>query len=551
MDPILNGLDAEQRAAVTAPVGLLSVLAGPGSGKTRVLTHRIAYRCESGTADASHVLASTFSRRAARELKQRLNHLGVGRKVVAGTFHGLALKQLKRHASDNDQKPPQLLQGRQRLLSSLVPDLESVAVRSISTEIDWAQARCINPDQYPDRAKAADRHPLVPLGQVADVSALYSDTKRNRRLLDFNDLLTQWTSLLHSDPVFSAAQRWRFRHLFIDEMQDLTPRQIALICALLDGRTDAFFVGDPDQAIYAFAGASADLDLTEKFPGIQQLTLTSNHRCSPQIVDASNALSSRSHQSSRPQGSQVVRHEVTRSKTPLVQCVLGARDPNTPWNEIAVLARTNAQISEAAERLKSAGVPVTVRPKASLFDPRSADNADSDANDGVQLATFHAAKGLEWSSVILHDVAATGPEPEERRLLFVAMTRATSKLTVLTHRTQDDWLPELGYSDPPVVEPAASAWQQEIERGRRLLATNADPLFSDIMEWREAVAHAARIMPTAVLTKERARRIAGRRPSSTEELAQLAGWGPAVESELAAGLLAVVRQSVSSSTTEV
>ncbi|MFV1991585.1 MAG: UvrD-helicase domain-containing protein, partial [Acidimicrobiales bacterium] len=135
MDPILKGLDAEQRAAVTAPVELLCVVAGPGSGKTRVLTHRIAYRCQNDSADASHVLAATFSRRAARELRQRLYRLGVGNDVVAGTFHGLGFTQLKRHARDNDKSLPRLIQRRQRLLASLAPGLDSAAVRSVSTEI--------------------------------------------------------------------------------------------------------------------------------------------------------------------------------------------------------------------------------------------------------------------------------------------------------------------------------------------------------------------------------------------------------------------------------
>ncbi|MFV1991626.1 MAG: 3'-5' exonuclease, partial [Acidimicrobiales bacterium] len=349
----------------------------------------------------------------------------------------------------------------------------------------------------------------------------------------------------------SAAQRWRFRHLFIDEMQDLTPRQIDLISALLGERHDAFFVGDPDQAIYGFAGASSELDLTKEFPGIRYLTLTANHRSSPQIVEASNALSSLPHRSSQPAGPQVARHEVTGPAGPLVQCVLTAHDLNANWSDIPVLARNNAQVNDAAELLKAAGMPVTVRPGANLFDAKDSDSAINVESDGVQLATFHASKGLEWPAVVLHDVVTTGPEPEELRLLFVAMTRATRMLTVLSHRAEDDWLAELRYSDPAAVDTAELPWQQEIRRGRSLLAESTDPLFDEIIEWRDEVAHAARIMPIAVLTTDRARRIAGRRPDSAEELAELAGWGPAVESKLAPGLLAILGQSANSSTTDV
>jgi ATP-dependent DNA helicase UvrD/PcrA len=609
VDHILDGLDNEQIAAVTAPVELLAVVAGPGAGKTRVLTRRIAYRCRSGSADASHVLAATFSRRAARELKERLHQLGIGRDLVVGTFHGLALSQLRMHARDNDRALPTLVHGRERILSSLAPELDTSALRSVSAEIDWALARCIPTQSYAEQAEVAQRRPGVALGQVAEIAQNYLQAKRNRRIYDFNDLLEQWTSLLQQDAVFSAAQRWRFRHLFIDEMQDLTKRQIKLVAALLDGGQDGFFVGDPDQSIYGFAGAGSEADLHAEFPGIQQLELKRNHRSTPEIVAASSPLATRSHQSSRDNGPDVARYEASAGGAPLVRAATEARDSASSWSQIAVLARSNAQVTRAAEILNAAGIPHSVRRKAQLLDSEGMDLAlrrlgklqtieqvfgalpelgleatrlkeltrlvedyrladsggspsglrtwlrlDNSINveqEGIQLATFHASKGLEWPAVILHDVRSAGTEAEERRLLFVAMTRASESLTILSHRAALDWLPDIAYSTVTGSATAQPPWRQELQRGRIALTSPSDPVLEAVMAWRGGVAQRARITPTAVLTSERARRIAEQHPVTIEDLAELAGWGPAVSRELAVGLLAALDQSDSSSTTGV
>ena len=262
-DPLLADLDPHQRAAVTDPHVPLAILAPAGSGKTRVLTRRIAFRVREGLAEGRHVLAVTFTRRAAGELVDRLDALGVDSAVTAGTFHSLALAQLRSRAADRRQEPPRVLDRKGRILGPLLGSKRSngastaLAVTDVAGEIEWAKARMITPDRYADAARATERRVPRPAGDLAALYARYEAEKRRRHLLDFDDLLGWCADAIERDADFAASQRWRFRHLFVDEFQDATPLQTRLLRAWLGDRPDLCVVGDGAQAIYAFAGADA------------------------------------------------------------------------------------------------------------------------------------------------------------------------------------------------------------------------------------------------------------------------------------------------------
>ena len=300
VDDLLRGLDATQRDAVTSRAAPLAILAGAGSGKTRVLTRRIAWQAREGIVDPRHVLALTFTRKAAGELRTRLGRLGVEHAVTAGTFHAIALAQLRRRADDEQRTMPTLLERKVRLLVPLVNVRGREAglrAAELASEIEWAKARLVRPDGYERAVTLAARTPPRPAAEVADVYREYERQKRRRGLVDFDDLISGCADVLERDADFAAAQRWRFRHLFVDEFQDASPAQFRLLRAWLGDRSDLCVVGDGDQAIYGFAGADPTFLVRftaqfppERFPDVGVVRLGSNYRSTPQVVAAAGAV---------------------------------------------------------------------------------------------------------------------------------------------------------------------------------------------------------------------------------------------------------------------
>jgi len=296
---ILNGLTESQRNAVMSDEEPLCVIAPAGSGKTRVLTRRVARRILDGTADAERVMVVTFTRKAAAELHQRLERLGAGQ-VVAGTFHALAYGEIRRRWADNDERPARLVDGPSKLVAKLVAKHVAKLVEdthgddlvaSISSEISWAQARLVDPASYPEAARAALRKGPEP-EMVAEIYERYVEMKVRHRVMDMDDLLVCAAEQLENDRSSAERFRWRFRHLFVDEFQDVNPAQWRLLRVWLGGRRDLFVVGDPHQAIYSWNGADPSLirRLPELLPGTSVINLETNHRCSPQILAAASAV---------------------------------------------------------------------------------------------------------------------------------------------------------------------------------------------------------------------------------------------------------------------
>lgn len=384
-DPLLDDLDASQRAAVTEPGSPLAILAPAGSGKTRVLTRRIAWSAREGRADPRRVLAVTFTRKAAGELAGRLRTLGVGGAVTAGTFHALALAQLRRRASERGRELPSLLDRKGRLLAPLIGARGAeagVAITEVASEIEWAKACSIRPDQFASEAERAGRRLPRPASELADLYARYEAEKHRRRLLDFEDLLWWCAEAIETDTEFAAAQRFRFRHLFVDEFQDVNPAQLRLVRAWLGDRRDLCVVGDDAQAIYGFAGAdsSALSDFRAHFPGAQVARLKVNYRSTPQVIAASAAALSGSSGAHRPVPQAVVdagpMPTVTAYPTAeaeadgVARALLQAHRQGLPWHSMAVLYRINAQSAAFEISLKHADVPYRI-PGAGRFVDRS------------------------------------------------------------------------------------------------------------------------------------------------------------------------------------
>jgi DNA helicase-2/ATP-dependent DNA helicase PcrA len=380
VDALLDGLDATQRDAVTSRAAPLAILAGAGSGKTRVLTRRIAWQSREGLVDPAHVLAVTFTRKAAGELRTRLSRLGVRESVTAGTFHAIALAQLRRRADELGRAMPGLLDRKVRVILPLLPHRgreAALLAAELAAEIEWAKARLVKPDGYERAVGAAGRATPRPPAEVADVYRGYEREKRKRGLVDFDDLITGCADVLEREPEFAAAQRWRFRHLFVDEFQDASAAQFRLLRAWLGDRSDLCVVGDPDQAIYGFAGADAGYLAgfrrsfpPEHFAEVGVVQLGSNYRSTPQVVAAASAVlgppgrrRARVH-APRPDGPAPTFTEYPTADDEargVARALRSAESAQLPWSRMAVLYRVNAQSALFEEALARAGIPFRVR----------------------------------------------------------------------------------------------------------------------------------------------------------------------------------------------
>ncbi len=371
-DPLLDDLDASQRAAVTAPGAPLAILAPAGSGKTRVLTRRIAWSAREGRADPRRVLAVTFTRKAAGELAGRLRALGVDGPVTAGTFHALALAQLRRRASERGRELPALLERKGRILGPLIGARGAdagVKITAVASEIEWAKARGLRPEEFETAAARAGRRLPRPAPELADLYARYESEKRRRRLLDFDDLLWWCAEAIETDPEFAAAQRFRFRHFFVDEFQDVSPAQLRLVRAWLGDRSDLCVVGDDAQAIFGFAGADASVlsGFERHFPGAEVVRLRVNYRSTPQVIAASAAALSGDSGVRRPLPRAVVEAGPVPTVTAyenaddeadgVARALLAAHARGVPWRAMAVLYRINAQSAGFEISLRRLGVP--------------------------------------------------------------------------------------------------------------------------------------------------------------------------------------------------
>jgi DNA helicase-2/ATP-dependent DNA helicase PcrA len=617
-EALLADLDSDQRAAVTSESQLVAVIAGAGSGKTRVLTRRVAWRIATGTADGAHTLVLTFTREAAGELRRRLPRLGLTDRIAAGTFHSIAHAVLRQRWLDLDQQPKKVTTDRKRIVAALMghDDLDELVA-----ELDWATARGLAPDDYEGAVRRGDRRSSVAPARAAEALAAYQREKHRRGVIDLDDMVMLTNQSLERDADFADSVRWRYRHVLVDEAQDLNPLQHRLVDLLRSGRDDLFLVGDPAQSIYGFNGSDPGLllDVSGRFPGIEVVRLPVNHRCTPQIVEAgAHALRIDGQlaeiRSARPDGPSVavVAHDDEVAEATWIATQVARLDPTLVRSgQVAVLARTHAVLVLMRAALARAGVPIRrqidgagtplapllqeayrkgnaeamrawIRDLAEPLDVaapvddsrlevasaaidflrenpvgdglafrtwiRDTDPFGRDV-PGVELLTFHGAKGREWRTVFLvgcetslvpHRSATTNAaRAEEARLLYVALTRATDDLTVSWALRRGGYRRKL----TPLLEGFTSVAPPMSPPPVALVGNSRPPklvVLDRLRTWRDATARASGILPDAVCTDRTLATIAERRPASADELDQVTGLGAITSRRLFDGIAAAL-----------
>jgi DNA helicase-2/ATP-dependent DNA helicase PcrA len=666
-ESLLAGLNQAQMEAVTTAGAPVVVMAGAGSGKTRVLTRRIAWRVVDDQTDPNRVLALTFTRKAATELRQRLRALGLRDQVTAATFHATALLQLRQRWAERSVVPPTLLDHRTRFVARLLPRSPKVNPADVVTEIDWARARVVAPEHYGAAAPEAGRTPPLPAEAMAEIMVRYQQEKRQRRLVDFDDLLMLAIRDLRADTVYAEAVRWRYRHLYVDEFQDVNPLQYELLSEWRGRSDDLFVVGDPNQAIYGWNGADPNLlaRFVRREPSATVIELTTNYRSTPQVLAVAAALTNApplaAERAEGPAPTITAYPDDEAEAAGIALRVRAARSVAGSWSDQAVLVRTNAQLLGVEQALRDAGVPTRLRggsgPLAtpevraelrrlgemevnldlavSELNERLADDVDdltvaeierranlgafarlvndyltTDTSpsgpglvawlatlqagdvdtevDAVELATFHGAKGLEWPVVHVAGLeegfvpiayASTGAQlAEERRLLYVAVTRAEEELhlswaaerTFTNRAVKRQPSPHLGALAAAIdrlgVAPAHRVdWRAQLANSRHQLelSTGAmagsapgadtdggspstgpddDAVYRALRSWRQRRARAADVPGHALFSDQTLRAIASARPRSKAALAGLPGMRAAKLERYADDLLRLLAE---------
>lgn len=386
-EEILEALDDEQREVALASRGPVCVIAGAGTGKTRAITHRIAYASAIGVMNPSKVLALTFTARAAGEMRARLRSLGVP-SVAARTIHSAALKQLIYFwPGVFGGRAPELLTTKSSFVKEAISraGLEGKVsansrelLRDISTEIEWAKVSQIAPEDYIEESKArADRN-RINSGQIAQVYAAYESLKRQERTIDFEDVLLLTTAMLEEEREIRERVQDQYRYFTIDEYQDVSPLQQRLINAWLGSREEICVVGDPAQTIYSFAGATPVFlnNFTRRFPEAQVIRLTSGYRSTPEIIFMANSilrsgLMGQELFSLNPHGAhpEVRQYKDESSEVAgVVAEIVKLTSVGIAAQDIAVLARTNSQLKALERGCLAARIPYQVRNNERFFD---------------------------------------------------------------------------------------------------------------------------------------------------------------------------------------
>ena len=445
---VLAGLDPEQRAAAEAVRGPVCILAGAGTGKTRAITHRIAHMVHGGTAPAGHVLAVTFTARAAGEMRTRLRALGVGG-VQARTFHAAALRQLQFFAPRVlGGELPEIVDRPIRIVANAAARArlraDRAEVRDLAAEIDWAKAVLATPEDYPARAAGAGRETTTSPDTIAEVYEQYEESKRRGGQLDFSDLLLIMSSALETYADVAEQVRSQYRHFVVDEYQDVSPLQQRMLDAWLGGRDDLCVVGDPNQTIYSFAGATPThlTGFRSRFPSAEVVRLRRDYRSTPQVVDLANALMKQATGlTGEGAGVELVGQradgpiptfaefddEPAEAATIAAAC---ARliEAGTVAAEIAILFRVNAQSEVYEAALAEAGVPYILRGGERFFDRPEI----REARLLLRGAARAAAEGHPLVDEVLSVLSSSGWDPQRPPPGGAARERWESLAALLT-----------------------------------------------------------------------------------------------------------------------
>jgi DNA helicase II / ATP-dependent DNA helicase PcrA len=633
---LLDDLNEAQRGAVQASSGPLVILAGAGTGKTRVISRRAAYAIETGVVPASRVLLVTFTDKAANEMVERMATLGQ-RGVMARTFHSHAVRQLRhfwpsRHGGD---EPPQVLESKLPLIVPLVQRLPGgyrfTPARDLADTIEWAKVRRIPPARWV--TEGADRAP-IPADLFGRLYASYERAKDRARRVDFEDMLALTVELLESDADAARLVQSQKTWISVDEYQDTNLLQERLLELWTGESPDLAVVGDPDQTIYTFTGATPDylLRFADRHPGTRTIALTENYRSTPQVLALANRLTAGGPRgaltTSLPAGPEPTIDRFAGPEVEVNALVAGIRrlvGSGVGKSEIAVLVRINAQLPPIEEALTRAGVEYTVRGQRfygraevrqagrligrsqiaatggalvdavrQLFAERLGyeagaetvgdeggeraaslsllltiasdlvesnpeagaaeltaeldrrDAAESAAQGaGVNLLTYHRAKGLEWDAVFLPAIdegtlpirqAKTDEQvAEERRLLYVGITRARTHVALSWSRRPSRFLAEIR---PRTVRTLTSA--RAASRGG---PPGDDALLEALREWRRERAKQDAVPAYVIAHDSTLAAIADDRPQSMAALRRVKGMGPLKLDRYGAEILAILSGS--------
>lgn len=410
-EEILEALDNEQRAVALATRGPVCVIAGAGTGKTRAITHRIAYAAAIGVMDPHKVLALTFTARAAGEMRTRLRSLGVP-SVAARTIHAAALKQLTFFWPQVfGGRMPDLLTTKSGFLTEAIKRAQlqgelSITsrdlLRDIATEIEWAKVSQIAPSDYLSESLKRTVKPRINPEQLAKVYTAYESVKHQERAIDFEDVLLLTTAMVEEEREVRERVQDQYRFFTVDEYQDISPLQQRLINAWLGSRQELCVVGDPAQTIYSFAGATPVFlnSFTQRFPEAEVVRLTTGYRSTPEIIFTANSILRKG-----AMGTELVAINDHGSKPTInayndeqaeiagiVRDISQLISEGTPAQEIAVLARTNNQLNGLEKALNAAGLPYQVRNTERFFERKEV----RDFLKQVRTASVIPTEGVSW-----------------------------------------------------------------------------------------------------------------------------------------------------------
>ncbi|MEV6770351.1 ATP-dependent DNA helicase UvrD2 [Nocardia sp. NPDC051030] len=458
----LDGLDAEQTAAVRAPRGPVCVLAGAGTGKTRTITHRIAHLVSAGHVRADQVLAVTFTARAAGEMRNRLRALGLGGEagqVQARTFHAAALRQLKyfwpQVVGDVpwrliDRKFPIVAQAAGR--AGLPTDTDTL--RDLTSEIEWAKGTLIAPEDYATTVARLQRDAPFEASKVAAVYSAYESLKTTSDglLLDFDDLLLHTAAALEDYQSVADEFRGRYRSFVVDEYQDVTPLQQRVLDAWLGDRDDLTVVGDANQTIYSFTGASPTflLDFSRRFPDATVVRLERDYRSTPQVVSLANRVIGAARgriagtrlqligqRADGPEPDFAEYDDEPAEAAAVARIVKKLLGNGTPASEIAILYRINAQSEAYEQALTEIDIPYQVRGGEGFFARADVRQAVQELRKAAARDDLPDARGADLVTLVravLARLGLTNEEPvgvqaRERWSSLVALVALTEELT--------------------------------------------------------------------------------------------------------------------------
>ncbi|WP_253280606.1 ATP-dependent helicase [Arcanobacterium phocae] len=657
VEQLLDALDPDQREVARHVHGPMAVLAGAGTGKTRAITHRIAYGVHSGAYDPRNILAVTFTTKAASEMRTRLRDLGV-RPVNARTFHSAALSQLRYfwpqaiggHVPEIKESKLALVSG---AAASLGFDTNKPAIRDFAAEIEWSKVTLCPPEEYVVRAGEEERDYIAgtTYTDIAHLISRYEEAKAERGVIDFEDVILLLIGIMSDEPEIASIIRHQYQHFVVDEFQDVSPMQYRLLQLWLGDRKDLCVVGDVAQTIYSFAGAQSTYlaEFSRHFPQANIVTLNRDYRSTPQIVEAANTVISHGQidgavhlTSMLPSGRPVsfsIYQDDAEEASEIAGKILSLAASGMKYSDIAILYRTNAQSAVFETALNEAGIPVSIKDAERFFQRKDVKEAmvtlrsvarlpqhkgledtvvdalkqvgwrpeppvgrgairerwdalntlrelaaameekrdasiseflaemteraelmNEPTSNSVTLASLHASKGLEWKAVFLVGMSeglmpislakgSAGIE-EERRLLYVGITRAKEELAISYARTNS------GRADRKRSRFLDDIWPQEQSRATQARKKSAElarefetkhaqdmGLYEELVQWRSRVAEESQRKPYLIFHDSVLRDIAIAKPRNLAELGRVKGVGAMKLSYFGEAVLEIVNRT--------